>query len=69
MIWRNNDLNQMERYYANSSNGALATLLGRTRASIEHKARRIGLHKVNPNAKHDKNVVISAKGRKRSVRP
>ena len=66
MIWKNNDLTLLVRYYENSSNPALATYLGRSVDAIEHKARRVRLSKSrNFSRKHD--VVISNTGRRRRI--
>lgn len=66
MIWKNNDMVLMNRYYANSSNVALAAYLDRSVDAVEHKARRVRLSK-NRNFNRNHNVVVSITGRRRRV--
>jgi len=64
MIWKNNDMTLMNRYYANSSNVALADYLDRSVDAVEHKARRTGLSK-NRDFNRANDVLVDDNGRRR----
>lgn len=64
--WNRQEVDKLARYYANSSNHAIAVYLGRTPISVKRKAHRLGLHK-NSGFSRNPWRVISMNGRKRNV--